>query len=753
MRRGCCGSAYSGSRLALVALLCSTFILAGSALTSTGTPQTAASTAKPQSPAAQGETKPLIEADYGRLPLYFIENRGQLDEQVKYYEKQGNHAIFFTAKEIRFAFYPGETQSPVAAGQHRRKERRVMRLRQELTPAAAPEVVTLTPVGMSPKAKITASEPTEGKVNYLCGPDPKKWRSNITTYRSVVYHNAYPGIDLKFYGVGRQLEYDIILQPGADPNRVKFRLSGIKDLTISEEGDLLVQLPNGGFLIQKKPLLYQEIKGARVKREGKFKLAGGEDKGVYSFEVASYDRTAPLVIDPVVLLYSTYLGGSGYDVGNAIAVDAAGNAYVTGTTFSPSFPTTSSAYQSSFVGTSDVFVTKIGPTGNLVYSTLLAGGQSQEGYGIAVDGQGCAYVTGYTDSSDFPTLNPWQPAMSGYSDGFVTKLSANGSSLSYSSFLGYAYDDAGYGIALDGNGNAYIAGETINQQSISKILVAKITAAGTLAYKFSFGGTNHDVANGIAVDNAGDVYITGFTQSTDFPVSSNSIQSYLGGASNAFLAKIAGATGNLIYGTYLGGVSSDQGNAIAVDNSGNAYITGTTRSYDFPLQNPLQSALQGDSDAFVAKIDVTGNVLVYSTFLGQANEDEGYAIALDGSGCAYITGLTITPPFPPPPASVQEAYVNNTAVIPADVFVVKIKDQGSRIVFFFLLGGNDDDWGNGIAVDQAGNIYVTGETWSVNFPTRNAYQSYLNGEADGFVTKMKYTQMAPLSALFMLLGD
>lgn len=713
-------SGYASMRLVALVLLCSALSLSGSTLTAASAPHPVI-----------GINQPRVQESYGRLPLYFIQNQGQLDDKVKYYEKTNRHCIYFTQDGVHFAFSQTKTESKLAAAHNREKSPAASsRLSHNRTQVSPPELFHLRPVGMHPEVEITAFEPADGKVNYLCGNDPRLWRTNIPTYRAVVYREAYPGIDLKFYGAGRQLEYDIILKPGADPKQVKFRLGGIKDLAITEEGDLLVRLPNGSSVRQKKPQIYQEIMGAKVSREGKFKLAKDEGPGVYGFEVASYDRTTPLVIDPIMLIYSTYLGGNGYDACNAMAVDSSGNAYVTGCTYSSTFPHTSSAYHTSLNGASDAFVTKISPAGDaLVYSTFLGGSGGEEGYGIAVDSQGCAYVTGYTDSSDFPTLNPLQASRSGDTDSFVTKLSASGSALVYSTYLGYAYDDSGNAIAVDGLGNAYIAGETYSPDALANVLVSKINANGSLGYKISLGGTGNDVGRGIAVDNTGNAYVTGYTKSNDFPISTNAIQTRLRGISNAFLAKIDGA-GNRVYSTFLGGSGSDEGNSIALDNAGKAYLTGITRSPDFPLKNQLQAALQGGSDAFVTKIDLANTAVVYSTYLGRSYDDEGTGIAVDQTGAAYLTGWTAVPVPPDAPA-----------MFPTDAFVARVNPAGNNLDFYYLLGGSDNDWGNGIALDQAGNIYVTGETSSVDFPISYALQASLNGAANGFISKISLNKV------------
>ena len=368
------------------------------------------------------EAKPEIVESYGKLPLYFIENQGQVDQKVKFYEKSSGHMMFFS------------------------EERIYIRLRRTQGESAEHAVIMLMALGMEEGVELVAEEPQEGKVNYFIGNDPNQWRTSIPTYRAVVYREAYPGIDLKFYGNNQQLEYDIVVKRGGDPSRVTFEYTGIEDLEITEQGNLSIRLKDGGVLVQRKPIVYQEIAGKRVEVDGRFKIHN-DHPHVYGFEVASYDKNYPLVIDPI-LVYSTFLGGSERDMGKGIAVDALGYAYVTGHTHSSDFPTTPAAFDASFNGGplsqsfygGDVFVTKLEPTGSsLVYSTYLGGELSESGEDIAVDASGNAYVTGSTFSNDFPTtsgaFDTYRNPEYWAEDAFLTKLDPTGS-LSYSTFLG-----------------------------------------------------------------------------------------------------------------------------------------------------------------------------------------------------------------------------------------------------------------------------------------------------------------------------
>ncbi len=321
-------------------------------------------------------TKAQAAEGYGRLPLFFIENQGQVDSQVKFFTRGQGHAIFFTPQGMVLSLSRDEVKRK-GAGKKGKGDRAVVQLR---------------PQGIRAGVEILATEPLPGKVNYYQGNDPGKWRTEVPTYQSVLYREAYPGIDLKFYGAGQQVEYDLVIKPGADPKQVKFLYQGIKALQVTKEGDLKVILPGGDKLVQKRPVIYQEINGQRVSREGKFRLLPGTGNRGYGFQLAAYDTRYPLIIDPVNLLYSTYLGGTTWESGNGIAVDATGNAYVVGTTQSTDFPVVAAA-QGVFGGApEDAFITKFNPAGNaLVYSTYLGGNNDDIGMGIAVDTLGNAW--------------------------------------------------------------------------------------------------------------------------------------------------------------------------------------------------------------------------------------------------------------------------------------------------------------------------------------------------------------------------
>ena len=463
------------------------------------------------------------------------------------------------------------------------------------------------------------------------------------------------------------------------------------------------------------------------------------------------------VNDPV-FFYSTYLGGSGQDEsGKCIAVDDAGNAYVTGSTSSADFPTTSGVLQSALRGQINAFVTKLNPTGSaLVYSTYLGGDFYDVGLCVAVDAAGNAYVTGHTQSNNFPTTPGAFQTTSGGGDAFVTKLNAAGSGLVYSTYLGGSGFDLGFGIALDALGNAYVTGYTDGSFPVSSgapqptfgggqndAFVTKVNVAGSaLIYSTYLGGSGYDLGFGIAVDAVANAHVTGFTDGS-FPVTTGASQTTFGGGQgDAFVTTVNSLGTGLLYSTYLGGIDYDQGTGIAVDALGSAYVTGTTVSTDFPILSAFQAAYGGNGDGFVTKLNPMGSGLVYSTYLGGSDGDAGIGIALDALGGAYVAGVTESSNFP-----VTSGVPQATLGGGRDAFVTKLNPVGSGVVYSTYLGGSGDDYGYGIAVDALPNpnAYATGFTNATDFPTTpGGFQAaYGGGPSDAFVAKIANIVLPP----------
>jgi hypothetical protein len=740
-------------------------------------------TARVVSPISASQGDPKAQArildGYGKLPLSFEANQGQTDARVKFLSRTGGYSLFLTGDEAVLAWSGKKTRKtspqrlkPASlAGLSGTAEampfpKTVSEKSSTKTAPAADRatggVLRMKLRNANPAAKVTGVDELAGTSNYFIGNDAAKWRTSVPTYAKVKYEGIYPGIDLLYYGNQRQLEYDFIVAPGANPHRIAFDVRGAKHIRRDEQGDLVLTMKTGEDEIRwHKPVVYQQKDGTRQEIAAHYVIT---DTNRVRFELAKYDASRPLYIDP--LIYSTYLGGSLADAGYGIAVDSAGNAYVTGWTESTNFPTTPGAFQTvcnGGVGCSthgDAFVTKLNPTGSaLVYSTYLGGSDTDVGFDIAVDSSGNAYVTGETYSTDFPTKNPLQPTYGGanpyWGDAFVTKLNPTGSALVYSTYLGGSGGEVGTRIAVDGAGHAYVTGETTSNDFPTKnplqptnggstdVFVAKINAAGSaLVYSTYLGGSGSDAGNSIAVDSTGNAYVTGITESNDFPTTPGAFQTLCNGGSGCvqtgFVVEINAAGSALVYSTYLGGSVFDVGTGIAVDSAGHAYVIGSTSSNDFPTKNPLQAAKGGVWTAFVAKLNPVGSALVYSTYLGGSAYDYGRDIAVDSSGNAYVTGATHSTDFPTTPGARQTICSGGTGdcLKNGDAFVAKLNPAGSALLYSSYLGGSSGDFGSGIAVDSLGNACVTGLTGSTHFPTKNPLQATYGGGGDAFVTKI-----------------
>lgn len=592
----------------------------------------------------------------------------------------------------------------------------------------------LRPAGPSAAAPpLVGRQPLPGTVNHLEGDDASAWTTGVPTFGSVVAPSVWPGVDMVWHGDERALEHDVVVAPGADPAVVALDVQAAGPVRLDAGGDLLVDLGTGTARLT-RPVAYQDVAGARRSVPAAFTLDGASRIG---FSVGPYDHRAPLVIDPT-LTTSTLLGGNGSDVAYAVAVDTSGNTYVTGSTESSDFPLGAPLQQGLVPAASgpstDVFVSKIAPDGTtLLWSTYLGGKGRDTGYAIAVGGNGSVYVAGVTESPDFPRARAAQDTYGGGpSDAFVARMTGNGSTLEWSTFVGGGQTDRARGLAVDTAGNAYVAGSTssvdfptVNPQQPGPYrpddldaFLTKIPAAGApFAYSTRLGGSGDDRGLAVAVDGQGEAFVTGDTLSPGFPTvrplqasSGGSASGVAGSFPDAFVAKFASNGSSLVYSTFLGGSDNDQGTGIAVDGSGAVYVTGNTSSPNFPTVTPIQPRKDNDADAFVTKIDPAGANLVYSTYLGGGGADGGNGIAVDGAGDAYVTGTT---------GSTNWATVK--PVQPAkngsdDAFVVKLNAAGTGELFSTYLGGRDSDAGMSVAVDGQGGLHVVGLTSSSDFP-------------------------------------
>ena len=697
-------------------------------------------------------------ANYGKLPLVFEENQGQAGLSTKFLARGRGYTAFLASDGLVLSLRATDVVPIPRTGN---------------VPATSnvasvkPDIVQFRLAGATRNPAVVGEDQQLGRVNYFFGKDPTKWHTNVPTYARVRYKNVYPGIDLVYYGTGRQLECDFVVSAGANPNRIQFEITGAKELRVDTDGGLVLRTTNGDLHFQ-IPVVYQEFKGQRVIVEGGYVV---NDPTHFSFRVAHYDPAKPLIIDPV-LVYSTYLGGSGFDQPAGIAVDSTGSVYVAGFTDSPDFPL--AALGSLPSGTDHVFVAKLDPSGsNLVYADYIGGTGSEFGYALALDGANEVYVTGLTQSTDFPTVNPYQASSPSSFAGFVTRISADGSSLLYSTYLGGDSYNQPTSIGIGTMGEVYVAGITTSQNfpvvnayqptvspnqgalyGVYGFLTRFSTDGSSLLYSTFLGG-NSNVAetcsqgpcwpaplsriNGIAVDANDNAYVTGNTNTYNFPATPGAYLTTDSAPMNAtigFVSKFS-SSGSLDYSTYLYGASGAavQIASIAVDSSGSAYVTGTAPSDGtFPITStsicdPAVS-LGGCSYAFVTKFDPTGSTLQYSTFLGLYNFAYPQALVLDQNNDAYVLSLTVSGSFAI--SNGIEPYTNG-----ADLLVSEIDPVASTQLFATFLGASGDEYPAGLATDSNGNLYVAGYTNSTDFPvTQGAFQDTFGGNSDAFVVKI-----------------
>ncbi|HYO80594.1 MAG TPA: DUF4214 domain-containing protein [Bryobacteraceae bacterium] len=667
--------------------------------------------------------------DYGKLPLTFEENRGQTDARVRYISRGSGYTLFLTPEEALL----------------------------QLTALDAKRAASTTSVRMrfvgAAAADIHASGPVNTRSTYFIGQNPQTWLESVQHFNTVHYKGMYKGVDALFYGNQRELEYDFVVAPGADPRQIRLKFDGVSSMSVAPGGDLVLHSALGE-LRQLRPVVYQTVNGQRKLIAGRYRVNGTEA----SFELGQYDRKLPLVIDPV-LAWSTYLGGSSTETLTGVAVNAARETVVTGFTASADFPAAQRFIGVARGGASDAFVTKYSTAGNtVVWSAFIGGVGADQAMSIALDVDGAIYVSGLTDSANFPLApttagtRPIQDTIGGAQDAFMLKLNPEGSALVYSTFFGGFGNDVANEIRVDANKQAAVAGTTAStnlnarggpfavSSGGSDAWAAKIAENGQgIVWSTYLGGSNADFGNSVAVDSTGAVYVTGSTMSIGFPRTTGVVQPTIRSVNfaDAFVTKIS-ATGALVYSTYLGGAVYDDGVSIAVDANLNAVIFGNTESADFPTAAPSQAANAGGRDTFVAKLNPTASALVFSTFLGGTGVESAGEVSLFENR-PHVIGSTASTNFP-----VANAYQTANAGA-ADSFVTEMSEAGAlRSSTYF--GGAGDDIGLALALDGAGNIYFGGITNSFNLPVLNQVQTTLNNVQDGFVAKLSNcaVTLAPL---------
>jgi hypothetical protein len=690
-------------------------------------------------------TRARINAAFAALPLAFEANEGQTDPPVKYMARGNGYTLFLTGSDAVFSLSAPAAER-VETGRAGRRFGPRMASQSDLrkTQRDSTAVVRMHLVNGNAQAKVAASDRLPGKINYYIGSDPSQWRTDVGQYARVAYQDVYRGVNMAFHGAQRQLEFDFIVAPGANPEPIELGFGGASKITTDHSGNLILSSSAGDVTLH-QPIAYQERDGTRQPVDARFVMKSANE---VAFALGPYDRSRELVIDPA-LSYATYLGGSAEDEAFAIAVDASGNAYVTGQTKSPNFPGALVSAGPTF----DVFVSKLAPNGAVIRSTILGGNGDDSGLGVAVNAMG-TFVIGNTNSSNFPTtvlaIGP-----GGGQDAFVAKLDNTSLVPVYVTRIGGSGNDSGNGIAVDSAGNAYIGGETFSanfptQSPIQAAIagaddgfVAKLNAAGTaLTYSTYLGGSSGDLVTGIALDGSNNAYVTGITVSTDFPKTTGAFQTSQAGADDGFVTAIKADGSALIYSTFLGGSGTDDALGIAVDSAGEAYVTGNTDSSNFPTASAAQATLKGAKDVFITKLKADGSGLVFSTYFGGTLDDSGTGIALDSFDDVYVTGRTLSSDYPTGGSAFQGSSGGGS-----DAFVSELSNTGFLVYSSYLGGTLNENSVSGnntlaplgaIAVDSTSSAYLAGETNSTSgFPATPSLQaSYGGGLADGFVAKV-----------------
>jgi Beta-propeller repeat len=614
-------------------------------------------------------------------------------------------------------------------------------------------------VGQNPHPAIEGIGRQPGFTNYYHGNDPAQWLKAIPNFEKVRYTAVYPGIDMIYYGSGRQLEYDFEIQPLSDPSTIQIEFEGVSGISVAPDGDLILST-SSGEIRHRRPVAFQRRGALQDPVAASFIV---RDRRV-GFAVGRYDRSRPLIIDPT-LVWSSYLGGTGNDQGNDVALDSDGNVYVTGftqdgATFSdedpPPVPTLVPDPEKRFEG----FVTKLSPSGSVIYSTYFGGTPptslssqtvDDEAHSLALDGMGHVFVVGYTFNNNFPIVDGFQTTPKGAQEAYIVRLDSGTGTLQFSSYLGGSQSDRAFGVAVDADGSAYVAGSTLSLnfpvlnafqpkfgEGLRDVFLTKVTVAGTIGFSTYLGGFGDEQAYDVAVDSAGNIVLTGYTTSLNFPTSHN-LFSFRGGQDDIFITKF-NPTGNaLVFSTYWGGSGSDNGVRLAIDKNDVIYVTGTTASgIDFPLKNPAQLINAGLFDAFLIKLEPDGQTVDFSTFIGAEDTDSGTGVAVDNNGSIYVTGFTNSLGF------FAINAVGGFLRGARDAFMMKLSSDASVVFYSTYLGGFGVDGGTSIAVDSAGDAYVTGFTTSTSavdislgFPvTKDAFQSKNAGLQDGFIIRL-----------------
>lgn len=678
-----------------------------------------------------------LKETFLRRPDAFIPNVGLFNTGVYYFIQKNDSCIFFLSDRIVFDFAGAPSEDGTQS-------------RAAIALVFDKSNADIMPKGLSPGA---------GVMNFYIGNNPARWKDNVGTYQKLMYQNVWPGVDLLLQSDGEKLKCNWIVGSGADPEQIVMRYLGADALEPDGTGNLTVRHALGS-MTDACPVAFQELDGVKTQVACSFCI---KDEMTVGFEIGSYSAAAPLYIDPAVS-YTTYLGGSAADSINGISVGLTGTAYFVGQTASANFPIVAGAYQAALAGTANAFITQIASDGaSLIYSTYLGGSGTDGGLAITIDPSGAAYLTGFTTSADFPTMGPYQAALAGAQDAFVSKLSPNGGALTFSTYLGGAAGSTtGRGIAVNIFGQTFIAGETssasfpttggafsttFNGGASDGFVSLLSSSGGSLLVSTYLGGSGADIIYSLALDSSDFVYVAGSTDSADFPTTTGAFQTALTGAQNAFATKFQEDLSAPIFSTYLGGTATDTALGVAVDANFLACVTGSTTSGDFPVTaGAFQTAFGGAGDAFVTKFSLDGGSLVFSTYLGGSGADTGNAITLDAAGHVWLAGSTTSADFPITPTVIPSSLTGTQ-----DWFISMLSADAGTLLVSYYLGGTGTQTAAGIAVDAQGAVYVAGSTSSTDFPvSAGAFQTvYGGGATDGAATKANFATFKNASVTIM----
>lgn len=710
----------------------------------TGTPEARPFAQEANTPPDGGVLPDLDQVERGLAgsPLLFIENVGQYDADARFLVRGGGGDLWLTEDSLWLTVMEPAPQADPRAD-------RLLDDGRLGVDAAAPEpprkgvALRLSFVGANPTPRLEPFDRSETKVSYFIGSDPEGWRPDVPVWQGVRYVDLYPGLDLEVTSESGRWAWRMVRKDAlAKLDAVKLRVEGAEAVRL-ESGMLVIDAALGTMAL---PLL----EALEVLGEGIANAAPHASADVIAMPFGDAGNSgAALAAEGRGLVYSTYLGGGRGEQGLSIAVGGVGGAYVTGETPSTDFPTTPGVFDRTWSGGYfDVFVCFIDYAGaGLVYSTFLGGSDSDSGAAIAVDAAGRAYVTGLAGSTDFPTTSgAYDRTHDRFSDVFVSVLGSAGTNLVFSTFLGGSHYEHGDGIAVDAARRVYVTGSTgssdypttsgafdrTHNGYYDAFVSVLNSTGGALIYSTLLGGPEHDGGYAIAVDNVGRAYVSG-NPSVNYPTTPGAYDVTVNGSSDVFVTVLEPAGRDLVYSTFLGGSDFDHAWGIAVDGAGRAYVTGETSSRDYPITLGAYAASfsGGFDDAFVSVLDPMGTSLVYSTFLGGNDSETGAAISVDLEGRAYVTGVTSSIDYP----TTSGAYDRTLSNGHPDAFVSVLDPAGANLVYSTFLGGSDLDAGNDISQDGVGRVYVTGYTYSVDFPATNgAYDTTFNVNSDAFVS-------------------